>query len=71
MIITAGALIDGSGGEPIHDAAVLVEDGLITFAGHHAELRADRIPAERLDFPDGTIIPGLIDAHVHTTSPAS
>ena len=71
LLVTAGTILDGTGSEPIADAAALIEDGLITFAGPRSQLAEGRIPADRLDFPNGTVIPGSIDAHVHTTSPAA
>ncbi len=64
-------MLDGSGSEAITQAAVLIEDGLIAFAGRRAQLPQETIPANQLNLPGGTIIPGLIDAHVHTTSPAA
>jgi imidazolonepropionase-like amidohydrolase len=55
-------LIDGRGGEPLENATLVVADGLIV------ELRPPGQPLddlELLDQPDGTLLPGLIDAHVH------
>ena len=61
--LTAPRLITAAG--LVHeDAAVLVQGGRIAAVG-----RADEVPsppaARRLDFPDGTILPGLIDLHGH------
>lgn len=63
-IIHNGTLIDGTGRDPVPNAAVLVEDGRITAAGPAASVTA---PAEaaRIDAGGGTILPGLIDTHVH------
>lgn len=48
------------------DALVLIEDGAITAFGPYAEL-APRLAAdaELVEYPDGLVMPGFIDAHVH------
>ncbi|GAA3586108.1 guanine deaminase [Kribbella ginsengisoli] len=47
------------------DAALLVEDGLITARGSYADLR-DAHPAERVvDLTGGLVLPGFVDTHVH------
>src|SRR5467141_20214 len=65
MIALEGAtLIDGSGGDPIKDALVLVQNGHI-----QAVARVNEIPVPRgaqvVNLIGKTIIPGLIDAHAH------
>jgi len=62
VLITAGALIDGSGAGPLRPGAVLVEGDRIRAAGTRIEAPAD---SERIDLPNATITPGLIDCHVH------
>lgn len=60
--IAAPRLWDGIADDAREDMAVVVEDGLI------AEIRPlDGLPAdlERIEFPGCTVLPGLIDAHVH------
>lgn len=59
-----GRLIDGSGAAPIPRGRVVVSSGRIVCAG---ERRACPVPAgaERIDAGSGTIMPGLIDLHVH------
>ena len=64
LAIRSGKLIDGSGGEPIQDAVLLVDGERITAVGPAAEV-AIPADAELLDYPENTVIPGLIDAHVH------
>ncbi len=68
QIIYAGTLIDGTGAPPIYDAAVVVNQGKIAYAGPAADLPPDT-PADlpRLDAPQGTVLPGLIESHVHLT----
>lgn len=64
----AARLITGRGDEVVEAAAVRVEEGRIVAAGpasmvlHPAD---DAVPT--VDYPDGTVLPGLIDAHVHLT----
>lgn len=68
QLIRAGTLIDGTGAPPIRDGAVIIADGKIVYAGPAADAPPDDIPAERrIDAPDGTVLPGLIDSHVHLT----
>jgi len=62
--IKAGLFVDGHGGDPIEDAVVLVEGKRISAAGPAAAIR---IPdgAETVDASGKTVMPGLIDTHVH------
>ncbi|WP_374777163.1 amidohydrolase family protein [Streptomyces sp. NBC_01310] len=65
-VITAGRMVTGPGGQETADGAVFVEKGVITAAGPRAEVEAQAGPAvPRLAFPRGTLLPGLIDTHVH------
>ncbi|SMH62008.1 guanine deaminase [Azospirillum agricola] len=50
----------------IEDGLVLVEDGRIAAVGEHADLRG-RLPegATVAHHPDGLILPGFIDTHIH------
>ncbi len=57
-------LIDGCGGAPIQGGALLAKDGVIEDVGPENLLQPPT-EAIRLDFGDRTILPGLIDAHVH------
>jgi guanine deaminase len=47
------------------DAALLVEDGVITRRGGFAELRADHPDDEVEDLREGLVLPGFVDTHVH------
>jgi imidazolonepropionase-like amidohydrolase len=62
--IDCGTLVDGTGKQPISDARILVEDGRIVEVGP-AEAVAAPDDADRIDHADETVIPGLIDAHLH------
>ncbi len=61
-IIENGNLVDGSGGPPVRDACVLIQDGLIAYAGPKKPPPPD---ASRIDAAGGTILPGLVEAHFH------
>ncbi len=62
-VITADRVLDGTGAV-LEGHGVVVRDGRIAGVVPSAELP----PAgRRLDFPGGTILPGLIDTHVHLT----
>lgn len=64
IAILGGRLIDGLGGEPVNDAALLIEQDRIVYAG--CKSKVDIPPdAEILDAAGRTVMPGLIDAHVH------
>ena len=71
-VIRADRLIDGTGAAPVEDAVLIVDQGKIagTFAGQAPEglVPAD---AEVLDLPGCTILPGLIDSHVHLNFPGN
>jgi len=66
MVVTAAHLIDVLAGKRVDDAQVVVVDGRIASVGH----RGDAVPAgaERVDLGARTLLPGLIDMHVHLTS---
>jgi imidazolonepropionase-like amidohydrolase len=64
IALEGATLIDGSGGEPVKDAIVLIRDRHI-----EAVARVNEIPVPRgarvVNLIGKTIIPGLIDAHAH------
>ncbi|MEU8772357.1 amidohydrolase family protein [Streptomyces sp. NPDC048606] len=65
-VVSAERMVAGPGGRVILNGAVHVRQGLIVAAGPRAEVDAQVEPAvPRLHFPGGTLLPGLIDAHVH------
>jgi hypothetical protein len=66
LLIEGADLIDGTGGPVIPDAMVLIEGERIRYAGPRtAELESS--PARRWRLPGKTLIPGLIEAHTHST----
>lgn len=63
LLIENARLFDGTGRPPRESVAILVRDAHIVEIGD--ALRADGVP--RLDVRGATVLPGLIDAHVHLT----
>jgi imidazolonepropionase-like amidohydrolase len=66
-VLTAAALWDGTDRAPIEDGAVVIRGGRVVACGPRAELPASA--AAVVDFGDATILPGLIDTHVHLIWP--
>jgi len=60
-----GTLIDGRGGPPVPDAAVLIEGSTIRAAGPAAEVPRPDGDVTEIDARGGAILPGFIDCHVH------
>ncbi|HVC21353.1 MAG TPA: amidohydrolase family protein [Vicinamibacterales bacterium] len=60
-----GTLLDGHGGSPIRDAAVVIEDDRIRAAGPAAQVARPGGEVTDLDAHGGFILPGLLDTHVH------
>jgi imidazolonepropionase-like amidohydrolase len=67
LAIKAAKLIDGRGGAPLLDAVVLIEGDLITAVGSRLPIPAG---TKVLDLGSATLLPGLIDLHVHLTARA-
>ena len=67
IALVGGRLIDGSGSAPLDDAVVLLRDREILAVGPRA---STGIPdgARTIDTSGLSILPGLIDAHVHLRS---
>jgi imidazolonepropionase-like amidohydrolase len=64
MIVLKGRVLDGNGGAPIEKGAVVLEDNRIRLVCRQSQLPDDPA-AEVYELENGTIMPGLIDAHVH------
>ena len=68
-LIKGARLIDGLGGPPLERGAVLMEGSHIRAVGTEEAVAAPEGAAvEVLDYPNMTIMPGLIDCHVHLVS---
>jgi len=66
VAVTADRMIDVATGARIDQPQVIITDGRIASVGR----RGDALPAgaSSLDLPGVTLVPGLIDMHVHITS---
>ena len=64
-VFTGATLIDGTGAKPIEDASIIVEDEKIKEVGKALDAPRD---AEVIDVAGRTLMPGLIDSHVHLCS---
>ncbi len=69
LAIVGAQLIDGTGGDSVADAVILIDDGRVQAAG----------PSDTVDVPAGTevvdaagktVIPGFVDLHAHYGGPA-
>ena len=64
MVLEGGTLIDGRGGNPINDAVVVIEGSRIKAVGVRG--RVSYPQGARVVSTEGrTILPGLIDPHIH------
>jgi imidazolonepropionase-like amidohydrolase len=69
-VLTAARLLDGGGGAPLADAAVLVEADRVVALGPRAAVAAPAgASVRRVDYGEATILPGLVDAHTHLVAP--
>jgi imidazolonepropionase-like amidohydrolase len=70
VVLRAPRLLDGTGTPPVGDAALLVDGGRVAYAGPAGGLPegADRLPTRH--FEGATLLPGLVDVHVHLVASA-
>jgi len=70
MLIRADRLFDGTGAPPVQDPVLVIDDRRIT-AVFQGRVPEGAVPngAEVLDCSGCTLMPGLIDAHVHLNLP--
>ena len=64
IAIRAGTLIDGTGGQPVKNAVIVVQGERIVAAGAGVAVPAG---ARVIDLSAYTVLPGFIDSHVHLT----
>ncbi len=64
-LIHNGTLIDGNGGRPLEDAAVLIEDNRIRSVGQMRNITLPDSNVTQVNAQGGYILPGFIDTHVH------
>lgn len=64
LAVVGGYLIDGSGGPPLPDAVILIQGEKIVGVGRQGLLAVPQ-GAKVIDANGFTVMPGLIDTHVH------
>lgn len=68
VLIAGGNVIDGTGSAPQLNTDVLIKGDRIVGVGKNLAIDpVDNASAERIDATGLTVMPGLIDAHVHVT----
>ncbi|NIB99140.1 amidohydrolase family protein [Halobacterium sp. R2-5] len=64
-VFDAARLVDGRRDEALDDARLVVDDdGTVAAAGPREGVDAPP-EADRVEFPESTVVPGFVDAHVH------
>ena len=66
IAILHARLIDGLGGPPVEDAAVILQANKITYAGAASGARVTQ-GSQVIEAKGKTVMPGLADMHVHLT----
>ena len=71
VVVTAARLIDVERGRAVDDPVIVITDGRIAAVTGRGGARPVIPPdAERIDLPGKTLLPGLIDMHVHLDADA-
>lgn len=70
LVVMNGTVIDGTGRPPITDGMVVVQGDRIAAIGKAKSYRVSE-GATVIDAGGGTILPGIIDSHTHSTHEAS
>jgi imidazolonepropionase-like amidohydrolase len=69
-VIVGGCLIDGTGSDPKEDSIIIVEGNKVSEIGQKGEVSIPQ-NAQLIDAEGKTVMPGLIEAHVHLTGAVS
>ena len=66
VAVHAAHLLDVKSGKTLSDQTLVIEDGKIMSSGASVDAK---IPSDavRIELPNATVLPGLIDAHTHIT----
>ena len=67
LVLSNFTLIDGNGGAPVANSALIATDGRITWIGPASELKAPA-GAPVQDLAGKFVMPGLIDLHTHVSN---
>ncbi len=65
QLIHNSTLIDGTGADAVANGAVLIENNKIRAVGRKEDIRLPDGNIKMIDAKGGTILPGMIDTHVH------
>jgi imidazolonepropionase-like amidohydrolase len=66
-VLRGGTLIDGTGRDPVRDVTIVIEENRVTAIGPDVATPRD---ATVIDAAGMTVMPGMIDCHVHLASSA-
>jgi len=66
LALHAGHMLDVKTGKMLSDQTIVIAGGKIVSVGESATAKVPA-DAQRIDLPNATILPGLIDAHTHLT----
>jgi imidazolonepropionase-like amidohydrolase len=64
-VISASAVVDGTGREPIQNASVVVKGDKIVHVGKTSELDGKYSNAKKIEASGKTIMPGMVECHFH------
>ena len=65
-LIKAARLIDGKGGPPLERSAIMLQGDVIVAVGtEESVVPPEGADVEEMDYEDKTVLPGLVDCHVH------
>jgi imidazolonepropionase-like amidohydrolase len=68
IVIKGGNLIDGTGAKPLKNSVVVIEGARITAVGKEGDVDIPkRAKKTEVDASKKTVMPGLIDSHLHLT----
>lgn len=65
VVLHGGTLLDGTGAEPVQDSTIVIEGKHIVYAGPSSDAGRISDNALRFDIRGKTVLPGLINSHVH------
>src|SRR5690554_776195 len=69
LVLRGGTLIRGTGDSPVRRSLVVLQGDRILYAGSSGAYEPPRTPERVIDTTGLFILPGLIDLHVHFTTP--